>query len=208
MMQAARTIPCKSTSGQAARFEVCNAENLSTLANLAPESVDLITAGTAAHWFNLPQFYAAATKVLRLGGSIALWCHCIFYSDPNTTPNAEGVRAVLQKFQVDIVGPYPMPGNKHCNQLYASLDLPWEVNTTDPVLKAALATFDDGASHRCEFNRDGVPDERFEGGFVNRATDKIEYLKIAMGTASFVTRWRAAHKEELEKGENVDCGLR
>ena len=40
---------------------------------LADASVDLVTVAQAAHWFDLPAFYAEARRVLRPGGVLALW---------------------------------------------------------------------------------------------------------------------------------------
>ena len=39
-------------------------------------SVDLITVAQAIHWFDLPKFYALASRLLRKpGGIIAVWCY-------------------------------------------------------------------------------------------------------------------------------------
>ncbi len=40
---------------------------------LPAHSVDLVTVAQAAHWFDLPRFYAEATRVLKPGGVLALW---------------------------------------------------------------------------------------------------------------------------------------
>src|SRR5262245_40543455 len=42
---------------------------------LPPGSCDLVTAAQAAHWFDLPAFYAEADRVLRSGGVLAIWCY-------------------------------------------------------------------------------------------------------------------------------------
>lgn len=39
---------------------------------IAAESVDLAVAAQAAHWFDLPRFYAEARRVVRKGGVVAL----------------------------------------------------------------------------------------------------------------------------------------
>jgi len=46
---------------------------------LADRSVDLVTVAQAAHWFDLPRFYAEVTRVLKRGGyspcgATAAWC--------------------------------------------------------------------------------------------------------------------------------------
>ena len=50
-------------------FEVGSAENISA----ADGSVDLITSGMAAHYFDLPKFFAEAKRVLKPSGCIALF---------------------------------------------------------------------------------------------------------------------------------------
>ena len=40
---------------------------------LVDHSVDLVTVAQAAHWFDLPRFYAEVARVLKPGGVIALW---------------------------------------------------------------------------------------------------------------------------------------
>src|SRR5215213_5946835 len=44
---------------------------------LPDHSCDLITVAQAAHWFDLPAFYAEARRVLEPGGVIALWCYAL-----------------------------------------------------------------------------------------------------------------------------------
>lgn len=40
---------------------------------LADYSIDLVAVAQAAHWFDLPRFYAEVSRVLKPGGAIALW---------------------------------------------------------------------------------------------------------------------------------------
>jgi SAM-dependent methyltransferase len=73
------------------RFEVVPSEKIHDTPGVKGESVDVITVATAVskaflcsyarlsltvrkvHWFDLPRFYAAAHKVLRPGGTVAIW---------------------------------------------------------------------------------------------------------------------------------------
>lgn len=45
---------------------------------IASGSVDLVAVAQALHWFDLPEFYAEARRVLAPGGAIAIWG----YGDP------------------------------------------------------------------------------------------------------------------------------
>ena len=80
MIEAAKTVESVTTSGEPIIYEVCAAESLSNLSALVrfPKdgqgAVDLITAATAAHWFDMPRFWAEAAKILKPGGSVIIWC--------------------------------------------------------------------------------------------------------------------------------------
>ena len=52
-------------------FEIGSAENIPA----SDRSVDLITSGVAAHYFDLPQFFAEAKRVLKPSGCIALFMY-------------------------------------------------------------------------------------------------------------------------------------
>lgn len=209
MIEKAKTTPCFSAKGTQASFYVCNSEEIDKL--FEPESIDLITVATAAHWFDLPKFYVAASKVLKPSGSIAMWCGSGWYVDPKTTPNAEYVQKLWTDLEHGILQPYELPGNKHCREMYDNLDLPWTVDTSqsDPEVKTALESFDQSKYFRREFNRDGKMDSdpmlASTGGYLNHRRSTLDQAAKALGTASQVTRWRAAHKEQLEKGEIEDC---
>src|SRR5687768_13286295 len=56
------------------QYGVASAEN----SGLASISVDAITVAQAAHWFDLPKFYAEAKRVLRPDGALILWCYGTF----------------------------------------------------------------------------------------------------------------------------------
>lgn len=55
------------------RFEVSSAEELGGPELVPDGSVDLIVAANSAHYFSMERFWAAAARVLRPGGSVAMW---------------------------------------------------------------------------------------------------------------------------------------
>jgi len=79
MINTARTLGGKTRSGEAIKFEVSPAEECSTVSGLAPESVDLLTSAMAAHWFDMDLFWSEAAKVLKPGGTVALWTRSSFF---------------------------------------------------------------------------------------------------------------------------------
>jgi ubiquinone/menaquinone biosynthesis C-methylase UbiE len=62
------TAASRSEAGQRIHFVAGRAENLP----VGPQSATLVTAATAAHWFDRPPFYTEVARVLAPGGSIAL----------------------------------------------------------------------------------------------------------------------------------------
>jgi len=69
---------------------------------LGDSSADLVVAAQAAHWFDLPAFYAEARRVARPRGLVALVTYGIIEMD-------EPVDAVVKHFYWKVVGPYWPP---------------------------------------------------------------------------------------------------
>jgi SAM-dependent methyltransferase len=80
---------------------------------------DLAVAAQAAHWFDLPAYYAEVRRVTKPGGVVAL----ITYGNMVTDANVFGV---LQNFYKNITGPYWPPGRKHVEDGYRSFAFPFE----------------------------------------------------------------------------------
>lgn len=228
----------------AIRYEVGKAEELSSLPALADfiqsqsqtqpgsetfenpqgssgsECVDLITAATAAHWFDMRRFWGEAARILKPGGSVILWCTGGLYVHPFTTPSYTKVQRLLDDFEAVVLAPFSTAGNALCRNLYAGLPLPWDyyycshhgddqdgdgdedsLGVKDSL--QVLSCFNRERFTRLEFNKDGAvpsPRERFVQGW------KADFntLRESLATASPVVRWREAHGEQLRKGEVVD----
>ncbi|KIW78368.1 hypothetical protein Z517_08203 [Fonsecaea pedrosoi CBS 271.37] len=215
MIETAKTVPSTTKSGEPITYEVCPAEALSTLSALKAfsgstdgrECVDLITAATAAHWFDMPRFWGEAAKILKPGGSVIIWCSGGHRCDPNNTPNAEKLQEWFKVFEEEVLAPYEQPGNKLARELYINLGLPWEcldrIDGADQELKTLLKEFDETRFERIESDRDG---RIASDGTAFSEYRKVDFatIKAMLGTASPITRWREAHKEKLEKGEVED----
>ena len=105
-----RVWDCATGNGQAA------AES----SGLANESVDVITVAQAAHWFDLPKFYAEAKRVLREDGMMLVWCYGTFRF------GREEVDQLLSGFYHDVVGPFWPPERRYIEQDYKPLLFPLE----------------------------------------------------------------------------------
>ena len=44
-----------------------------SLPSISSESVDLVTAGTSAHWFDHPAWWKEMTRIVKRGGTVACW---------------------------------------------------------------------------------------------------------------------------------------
>lgn len=78
---------------------------------------DLVAVAQAAHWFDLPRFYAEARRVLRPGGVVALWTYSLFRADAV-------IDAIVGHFHAEVVGPYWPPERHYVDQHYATLPFP------------------------------------------------------------------------------------
>jgi SAM-dependent methyltransferase len=70
MLVQARSITAASPSLTNIEFRQCGAENIPFLGD---GSVDMVVSGQAAHWFDYPTFFPEMRRILRAGGTLALW---------------------------------------------------------------------------------------------------------------------------------------
>ena len=81
-------------------------------------SCDLVTVAQAAHWLNLPAFYAEADRVLRPRGVLALWGYAKIHVLPE-------VDAFVAWFEHQRVGRHWPPGRELATGEYRSLAFPY-----------------------------------------------------------------------------------
>lgn len=127
---------------------------------LADHSVDLVTVAQAAHWFDLPRFYAEAARVLKPGGAIAVWGY-----GRMLLPGE--MDALFQRFYAETVGPYWPPERARIDDAYRSLDFPFaeiqppafaiEVEWTLPRLLDYLSTWSAVKRYQAARGRDPLP---------------------------------------------------
>ena len=93
---------------------------------LLDHSVDLITAAQAAHWFDLPAFYAEARRIGKPGAILALITYGVLQADPDIDPT-------VQHFYKDVVGPYWPPERRHVEEGYRAFDFPFDELHAPPL---------------------------------------------------------------------------
>lgn len=190
MIAAARKLGGVSGDREPICFEVSSAEDLGSDLQRPVEdgSVDLITAATAAHWFDMDRFWPAAARVLKPGGSVAFWNSGGIRAHPSL-PNSTAIQAVLDAAEGIELKPYMNRGNYLARGRYVDLPLPWTLAQPEPA-------FDEASFFRKEWD----VDEPFYKGEVEVGLDGFEKI---MGTSSPVARWREAHPDAVGTEEDL-----
>ena len=96
-------------------YRVATAED----SGLENQSVDLVTAATAAHWFDLKKFYPEARRVLKPGGIIAVWT----YTETRSEKNLD---EIFHRLGREILDDYWPKGRENVWNKYADLFFPFE----------------------------------------------------------------------------------
>lgn len=71
MLAHARTLDLKTRKGEPATFTLASATDQSYLPDA---TIDLVVSSTAAHWFQAPQWWDEMARIVKPGGSVAVWC--------------------------------------------------------------------------------------------------------------------------------------
>ena len=90
---------------------------------IVSESVDLITVANAIHWFNLPEFYKEADRVLKHGGVLAVWTYAHSYIEGS---NQKEIAALMEHLSGGILGKYWPVGREIVMSGYKTINLPFE----------------------------------------------------------------------------------
>lgn len=94
-------------------YRVASAEE----SGLAAESVDLVVAAAAIHWFDLDRFCKEVHRVIRRGGVLAVWTYHVADLYPP-------LNEILWPFYRDAVGKYFAAGARMVDARYEGLTLP------------------------------------------------------------------------------------
>ncbi|MGH8414881.1 MAG: class I SAM-dependent methyltransferase [Gammaproteobacteria bacterium] len=86
---------------------------------IKPNSVDLVTAAQAVHWFERPAFYKQVRQVLKPGGAIAVWC----YGLCSITP---AIDTAVQDFYNGETGAYWPPERVLIDEGYRTIEFPFK----------------------------------------------------------------------------------
>jgi SAM-dependent methyltransferase len=104
------------------RYECAPAERIP----LPNSNIDLVTAAQAAHWFDLPAFYAEARRVGAPGAVVALISYGVLALEPP-------LDARFQRFYADEIGPFWPPERRLVDSGYATLPFPFDPLPVPPL---------------------------------------------------------------------------
>ncbi|KAL7765158.1 hypothetical protein ACKLNR_003074 [Fusarium oxysporum f. sp. zingiberi] len=122
MITTATTLGGKTRTGAPIVYKLSTAENIDKINDIPRSSVDMITAATAAHWFDMPRFWAAAAKVLKPGGTVAIWT--VFRQSGSFNNNTE-LQSIFNDF-LDALAPYSTASTHLTQSGYVALPMPWD----------------------------------------------------------------------------------
>ena len=178
MIATARSLGPRTSTGELVGFEVSSAE---AMEGVADESVDLICAANAAHWFDMAAFWPRAARVLRPGGSVAVWTSGEIAAHRDT-PNSEAVNEAFRRFKEEGLRGFFERGNLLVEGGYRDLGMPWDIEP------AGVEGFERASLWRREWDADS---EQFMMG--SEVPFTVEVFERMWATSSPVTRWRKAH---------------
>jgi SAM-dependent methyltransferase len=143
---------------------------------LPNQTVDLVTAAQAIHWFDLEGFYAEVRRALKPGGVLAAWT----YHLPQIAPEID---ALLATFFSEVVGPYWSPRIRLVNERYQTLPFPFrELAPPDFEMRAA-------------WELDGLLGFLDSWSATQKFIEKRGYHPIAEIRAPLARAWGAAEKK-------------
>lgn len=96
------------------QYAVEAAENTS----LADDSVDLVTVGTAVHWFNFEGFFDEVRRVTKPGGVLAVWTYHLPIIEP-------AVDACLERYYRETLAGYWPERIRYLEDRYRTLPFPF-----------------------------------------------------------------------------------
>jgi len=173
MIETAKSSLAKDETGLSSKlsFEIGAADSLSFLPD---HSVDLVTAGTAAHWFP-PSWYKEMERVLKPSGTIAVWVHGSGFILPKDGSQAPiPARPIMEfGFRLPEIVKYSSPGNFLALNEYEDFPLPDGVGSEGSKWKEIVR----------KKLVDNIPEEDWE-------TRSVKDFKLSYSTASPVGLWR------------------
>ncbi|PWN35539.1 S-adenosyl-L-methionine-dependent methyltransferase [Meira miltonrushii] len=180
-----------------AKFIQGSAENLE---GIADESIDLITAAQAAHWFDPNKVWPEVYRVLKPNGSVAFWGY-----GTNYLPRHPSLAGAMRKFMSSTdedMGRYWPPGRELVEDLLNGFPFPsnsscmtkWDIDSATRIQH----TLSSPGIADLAWTQGKAPEEKFRMELVRSFDDINGYFR----TSSALSRYYKAHPEA--KGQKPD----
>ncbi|RGP74465.1 trans-aconitate 3-methyltransferase [Fusarium longipes] len=196
MIKKAQEIGGTSANGNPIMYTLSSAEEVDKIDGLGNSSVDLITAATAAHWFDMTKFWKAAAKLLKPGGTVAIWT-AFRQSD---TSGGNEIQAIIDDFRENVLGPYNSAGTQLTEDGYVDLIMPWDDSTT-------ALLYDRQSSSRHELS---VKDGYFPSTYLLHTEahdipldEKLHKFEKLINSFGSVNRWQEANPELVGTEDDI-----
>ncbi|KAL5610266.1 hypothetical protein FOVSG1_004947 [Fusarium oxysporum f. sp. vasinfectum] len=190
MITTATTLGGKTGTGAPIVYKLSTAEDIDKINDIPHSSIDMITAATAAHWFDMPRFWAAAAKVLKPGGTVAIWT--VFRQSGSFNNNTE-LQSIFNDF-LDALAPYSTASTHLTQSGYVALPMPWDDPDTSAFYDHRVPT-----RHVLTAEDGFVPDAGRTGTERSRVGEPLDkqLLRIErlVGTFGSVSRWQKENPE-------------
>src|SRR5207244_13536314 len=98
--------------------------------SLLSGSVDLITAGAAAHWFELERFYRGVRRVGKSGAVVALFSY-------GPRDIADAIGPIVHRFQEEVLDGFWPARIQYVHDRYATLPFPFVEMAVPPFVMSA-----------------------------------------------------------------------
>ena len=98
---------------------------------IAARSIDLVTVAQALHWFDLERFYAEVRRVAKPGCVLVAWGYTMLRIAPE-------IDCLVDRFYLDVVGPYWPKERVHVEAEYRDLPFPFEALPSPPPFAMKL----------------------------------------------------------------------
>ncbi|KAF5022848.1 hypothetical protein F66182_5081 [Fusarium sp. NRRL 66182] len=198
MINAAQELGGSTRSGASIKFIPSAAESIDEIEGIPHGSVDMITVATAAHWFDMPKFWTAAAKLLKSGGTVAIWTHCRHL---DSFGKGTEVQAIFDDFRKELA-PYTAAASHLAHDGYVDLMMPWDDHSSaDLYHRQSFVRHELTAEHGSKTTKGE------QGDYSNKNSqtldDKLQKLKKLVNTLGSVNRWQEAHPDLV--GTKDDC---
>ncbi|KAF0644664.1 hypothetical protein FPSE5266_11333 [Fusarium pseudograminearum] len=177
-------------------YKVSGAEELDKIDGLEHSSVDLITAAAAAHWFDMPKFWNAAAKLLKPGGTVALWT-AFRQSDLS---GGDKVQTIFEDFRQNVLRPYHSAGSQITMDGYVDLVMPWDDPTTASLYDRKSSSRHELSAKDGHFPKHYLMDNTPGDVSLDEKLQRFEKLVNSFGT---VNRWQKANPELIGTEDDI-----